>query len=128
MEENKSVNKGTFTFVDLSNQPDQPYKSLVIFKSYMAEVTDIEEHLDAEFSGDIIIDTMFSTGNNSNRFIKAQVEKGKLVFGAFEIVAIDRREPLRELSNLIIAQDPHDMEASVLLSHQKKLLAKGVSI
>lgn len=128
MEENKLVNKGTFTFVDLSDQPDQPYKSLVIYKSYMAEVMDIEEHLDAEFSGDIIIDTMFSTGNNSNRFIKAQVEKGKLVFGSFGVVAIDRREPLRELSNRTIAQDPLDMEASVLLNHQKKMLAKGISI
>lgn len=126
--ETKTVDRGPLTFVDLSDQLDQPYKRLVIYKSYMAEVADIQQELDADFTGDILIDTLFSTGNNSNRFIKARVEDGKLVFGSFEVVTIGRHEPLRELSNHIIRQDPDGMEASVLLSHQKRLLAKGISI
>lgn len=128
MENIKTKDEGMFTFTDVSKIPAQPYHQLVIYKSFASTLLNIEEHLDADFSGNILVDTIFATGNNSNRFIDGRVENGKLDRDSVAVILIDRHDELRVLSNRIIRQDPDGMEAGVLLSHQKKMLLKGISI
>ena len=128
MEEMKIKNKGMLTFVDVSDVSAQYYRQLVIYKSYMSTLGDINKHLEPDFSGNILIDTLFANGNNSDRFIECRVENGKLARDSFAVVSVNRRDELRVLSNRIICQDPDGMKAGVLLSHQKKMILKGISI
>lgn len=128
MENAKTIDKGMFTFVDVAGLPAIPYCQLVIYKSCYAEILEIEQHLDAELSGDIVIDTMFHTGNNSNRFIRGEVKNGEFVHDSFEVLPVPKKHALRELSNRIIREDSEGMETSVMNSAQKQLLKKGISI
>ena len=127
--ENVTINEeGMFAFVDVSSLEAIPYNQLVIYKSCYAEILEIEQHLDADFSGGIVVDTLFHTGNNSNRFITGRVERGEFVHDSFEVLPVPRKHALRELSNGIIREDPEGMEAGVMNSAQKRLLKKGISI
>lgn len=117
-----------FSFVDLSDMPDQPYRQLIVFKSYMSNFMDMASYIADDFTGRILIDTMFTIGNNSDRFVEGQIENGKIDYDSFAVVTIARKDPLRILSNKAIVDDPEGINDGVLLSHQKKLLLKGLSI
>ncbi|MFD9627928.1 type II toxin-antitoxin system RnlB family antitoxin [Peribacillus muralis] len=71
----------------------------MIYKYYMANVTDIARHLDDDFSGRILIDTIFSNCKNSDRFVEVCVENGEPVRESLAFVQIDRNTELRVLSN-----------------------------
>jgi len=130
-QESSRVRPERYDIVNLPDDVSQEYCKLVIFKSYMSTLSEVMALFDAAFmrgSGVIIIDTMFSTGNNSNRFVKVVVTDGKLDPKSFETVTTSRHDAIRVFSNKHIAKDPDSLQASVLTQAQMKLLLKGISI
>lgn len=127
-QESSRVHPERYDIVDLSHDVSQEYSKLVIFKSYMASPSEAMRMFDASFSGTIIMDTIFSTGNNSNRFIKAVVTDGEMDPKSVEIVKTSRHDAIRVFSNQHIAKDPDCLDAGVMTSAQTRLLLKGISI
>jgi hypothetical protein len=128
IQESSAVKPYRYDVCDLPDSISDAFDKLVIFKSYMSSLSDLFYFFDKAFSGTILIDTMFSTGNNSNRFISAVVKDGKTDTTSIEIVTIQRQHPVRVFSNERIRQDKDGLGVSVLTSIQKKLLLKGISI
>ncbi|MCK0473369.1 type II toxin-antitoxin system RnlB family antitoxin [Halalkalibacter sp. APA_J-10(15)] len=128
IQESTAVRPERYEVHDLADDIRGEYYKLVIFKSYKSSLSDLLSFFDQVFSGTVIIDTLFSAGNNSNRFLKAVVTDGKMDPLSVEVVSCRRHHPVRAFSNNCIMQDPDGLEASVLVRTQKQLLLKGVSI
>jgi hypothetical protein len=128
IQESSAVKPDRYDVYDLSDSISPEFDKLVIFKSYRCSLSDLVSFFDKAFSGTIIIDTMFSTGNNSNRFIRAVVNDGKMNRNSILIENKHRQHPVRVFSNDRIREDKDGLEVSVLTSPQKKLLLKGLSI
>lgn len=107
---------------------DSEYDMLVISKTFASNIIGTMQHFDRDFTGKVVIDNLFAVGNNSNRFVTANVNNGVLDASSVTVLPLSRHDNLRELSNSLIRQDPEGLDAGVLLSHQKKLLLKGISI
>ena len=95
------------TLVDVTSIPDHPYEKLVIYRKPSVGIYDIEEHLDADCSGCILIDALVCNGNNRYRFIECDVENGEIVTGSASM-RLHRPHPvIVEVSEHTISQDPN---------------------
>lgn len=124
-QEASGLKKDRYTIVDV---PDVRYDKLVIFKSHLASLSDVPNLFDNDYSGVVIVDSLFSAGNSSNRFIKIDMEDGKPNLKTTDVVSLKHHDPIRMFSNSCIQGDPNRLETSTLNSAQKNLLLKGVSI
>lgn len=104
------------------------YDKLVLFKTYNGKLSELIHMFPKDYSGTIIIDALLSSGNASNRFIEAIIENGTMLTESVEAVQLQRKHPLRVFSNSQHRYDPESLSSSILMSHQQKLLLKGVSI
>ncbi|MEX3623597.1 type II toxin-antitoxin system RnlB family antitoxin [Viridibacillus arvi] len=128
VQESSRVRADRYDIIDVPDTVTPLYDKLVLYKSYLGNLSEAIRLFDKSFSGVIVIDTMFHSGNNSNRFLDAKVKDGKVDHHSVKIVNTERHTPIRVFSNKHIQQDTDSMERSVLTTEQKQLLAKGVSI
>ena len=87
----------------------------------------VEEH---QFNclGNIIVDCILYTGNNSDRFIEIKCEDGKLNLNKYNFVILDRKNEIRIKANNTLRRYPVLVNNSILSNSQKKLLLHGISI
>lgn len=95
------------TLVDVTGIPNHPYQKLVIYRNPSVGIYDIEEHLDADCSGCILIDAVVCNGNNRYRFIECQVENGEIVTGSASMRLHLPHPVIVEVSEYIISEDPN---------------------
>lgn len=131
IQEVSRVNKNRYDILDVADGINEVCDKLVVYKSYMSSLSELSVVIhenDSSFSGVILIDTLLKSGNNSNRFLRAVVSDGIIDLQSVTVVNTVRKTPIRAFSNQYLAQHPDAVNASVLTTHQKQLLLKGVSI
>ncbi|MEW9110739.1 MAG: type II toxin-antitoxin system RnlB family antitoxin [Cytobacillus gottheilii] len=103
---------------------------LLVLKSHTAPShwLKTEKVFDVDFSGNIVLDRMLHVGNSKDRFVVYKVIDGAINDYKGTILELDRKDPLRILSNSIFRNYPEMVANSILNSSQKKLLLHGLSI
>ena len=110
---------------------DSSYYALLTTLSSQSPIDLIREYVvenEIKCSGKVIVDIVFHSGNNSDRFIELTCEDGKLDFASFNFVQIERKSDLRIKANETLRQYPLLINNSILNNSQKKLLLHGISI
>lgn len=59
------------TLVDVTGIPNHPYQKLVIYRNPSVGIYDIEEHLDADCSGCILIDAVVAMATTDTDLLNA---------------------------------------------------------
>lgn len=106
------------------------YSYLLVFKSYTAPShwLKLEEFFDSSFTGKVVLDRMLHVGNSTDRFIVYEVMNGKVQVVSGENIKLNRKHPIRMMSNDVFRKYPKLISYSILNSNQKKLLLHGLSI
>lgn len=76
----------------------------------------------------VIFDTLFHAGNSPGRFVEAQVQYGTIHWDYVRAIAVPAGSPLRKQMAAAIREEPELLDASILSSVQKKMLAAGLAI
>ena len=106
------------------------FSYLLVLKSHTAPShwLKTEKIFDVDFSGEVILDRILHVGNSKDRFIIYTVCDGTIQDYQGKILELNRKDPLRVLSNSILRSYPELIANSILNSSQKKLLLHGLSI
>lgn len=117
-----------FDVIELDSTSDFSY--LLVLKSHTAPShwLKTEKIFDLNFSGQIILDRMLHVGNSKDRFIIYSICDGNIQNYNGKVLELDRKDPLRVLSNSVLRNYPELVSNSILNSTQKKLLLHGLSI
>ncbi|MFH5779043.1 type II toxin-antitoxin system RnlB family antitoxin [Heyndrickxia oleronia] len=127
--QDKPVSSTThFDVIELDSTSDFSY--LLVLKSHNAPShwLKTEKIFDLNFSGQIILDRMLHVGNSKDRFIIYSICDGNIQNYNGKVLELDRKDPLRVLSNSVLRNYPELVSNSILNSTQKKLLLHGLSI
>lgn len=127
--QDKPVSSTThFDVIELDSTSDFSY--LLVLKSHTAPShwLKTEKIFDLNFSGQIILDRMLHVGNSKDRFIIYSICDGNIQNYNGKVLELDRKDPLRVLSNSVLRNYPELVSNSILNSSQKKLLLHGLSI
>ena len=81
-----------------------------------------------EINGQILIDSLLYSGNNSERFIKVNFINGDFVKDSFEYISIPRGSFERKLSSDYLRSKIEILYSSCLTEIQKKLILKGCNL
>ena len=88
-------------------------------------LTDIATDLiQISFSGTVIFDELLHSGNNSERFISCQFEKGEFDKSSFQFMSVKKQDELRRYIGEYLRQKPELLRSSGLTSAQIKLVEK----
>lgn len=103
---------------------------LLVLKSHIAPShwLKTEKIFNVDFSGEIILDRILHVGNSKDRFIIYTVCNGAIQDYQGKVLELNRKDPLRVLSNSVLRSYPELIANSILNSSQKKLLLHGLSI
>ena len=74
----------------------------------------------------IIIDQLLTTGNNKNRFISCEYQKGKIKL--FTAKNVDCSENIRKISSQVLKNNYELIENSILTKNQKQCIKEGRAI
>lgn len=127
--QDKPVSSTThFDVIELDSTSEFSY--LLVLKSHTAPShwLKTEKIFDLNFSGQIILDRMLHVGNSKDRFIIYSICDGNIQNYNGKVLELDRKDPLRVLSNSVLRNYPELVSNSILNSSQKKLLLHGLSI
>lgn len=76
----------------------------------------------------VLFDTLFHAGNAPGRFFRAHVKNGAIDWNYVQVIASPAGSALRKRMAAAIRDEPEWLEASILSSVQKKMLAAGMAI
>jgi len=128
VQESNRVKAERYHIVDVPNDVSAAYDKLIIYRSYMASLSESLRLFDSSFSGTVIIDALCSLGNNRNRMLSVRVINGKGDPSSVQMVETARKSPIRVFSCMHLRNDPQAIENSVLTKPQKQLLLKGITL
>lgn len=117
-----------FEIIEIDSISDYSY--LLVLKSHTAPSywLKTEKIFNLNFSGQIILDRMLHVGNSKDRFIIYSICDGNIQDSNGRALDLERKNPLRVLSNSVLRNYPELVSNSILNSSQKKLLLHGLSI
>lgn len=81
-----------------------------------------------EVDGEILLDTLFHSGNGDDRFYTIQADQGKLNWDTLELQNISKRSEVRKKISKVLAADKHLVLNSTLTNVQKKMVLAGIGI
>lgn len=91
--------------------------------------TDLVPVLDDVPDGErMLFDTLFHAGNVPGRFVEARVNNQAIDWDTVKVIAVPAGSPLRKQMAAAIREEPELLDASILSSVQKKMLAAGLAI
>lgn len=104
---------------------------LVIGTSEFAPFYKIREQADLLFSksnAKILIDSLTSVGNTTNRFTELSIENGVIKTGSRKRISLDRTDSLRVKVSNILRAEKEVIENTPLNSVEKDIIFSGIAI
>ena len=107
------------------------YEAMIIICSvdspfdYMDEIS--LSLISNKINGPVLFDQIFHSGNNEERFIEAEFKNGEFIKSSFKFKTLFKNSEYRRMSHEYLV-DSGLLEGSILSSHEKKLMNKGVTI
>ena len=113
---------------DIPESASTEFDTLVIYRSYMANISEAIRLFDTDFTGNVVMDCLSSLGNNSNRFIGMSVTEGVVDMKSVREVQLGRKDPLREFSTALIRKDSAVLTNSILSRIQVSMIERGLTL
>lgn len=106
---------------------------MIFSTSYLSPlkfIDEIEEELSHLFDYEItiIFDLFLSSGNTSERYLRANFNGAHFERNSFEFVIIDKIDKIRDFSAIFYKEAQKNVDFSFLNNIQKKMIIKGIAI
>lgn len=76
----------------------------------------------------MLFDTLFHAGNVPDRFFEARINNQAIDWDTVTVINVPKNSSLRAAMAAAIRKNPELLDASILTSAQKKMLAAGMTI
>lgn len=117
-------------FIILNNITSNFCDVLLVLSSSICPISpfkEIEDTMPPYSNCKIIIDQILHIGNNSERFIYLEVNRGKVSKSSIKFIQIPKNDNIRELSRDVLLSY-NLIDFSILTTIQKNMLNKGIAI
>jgi len=76
----------------------------------------------------VLFDLIYRMGNTSERFMSTQFSGKEFNLNCFEIVKIEKENPIRKFSTLYLKEEASEFECANINSIEKKMILKEIQI